>query len=369
MSEFEFRLAGDEDDEDLRRLMVENPVPGRVTLSYEREPDYFAGCGPLGSFWQVLLVRHRSTGTLAGVGCRASRPLFVNGRVEEVGYLGHLRVDRRFRGRWLVPRAFRELRALHEDRPVAGYVTTIVEDNAEALGVLVDRARGPIPGYRPVGLLHTLALAAKPPRSGSRGPCEVRWGHDVALADVTSFLAESGGRRQFFPLFREEDFAPGSPVTRGFRLEDLAVALRGREVAGVLGLWDQSGYKQTVVRGYGTALRWARPLVNAVSGPLGYPRLPPVGSPLRAGFGSFRCVDGDDPAVWRVLLAHVLGRARDRGLSYVMVGLMEGDPLLSTTRSLPHVEYRSRLYTVSWDDGGFHARLDGRAAHVEIAAL
>ncbi|HXV42038.1 MAG TPA: hypothetical protein VEC96_03165, partial [Anaerolineae bacterium] len=161
--EFVFDLATPADEPAIRRLLASNPVPGRVTVTYEREPDYFLGCGTMGRFCQVLVARHQATGEVAAVASRSTRPLFVNGQVEEVGYIGQLRVDERFRGRWLVSAGFRFFHQLHADGRVAGYLTTIIEGNTEAQGILVDRARRHFPVYREIDRLCTLAIILRKP--------------------------------------------------------------------------------------------------------------------------------------------------------------------------------------------------------------
>ena len=85
----------------------------KEAVHWEREPDYFLGCATMGRTCQVIVARHAADGELAGVLCRATRTCFVNGRPEAVGYLGQLRVDRRFQGRWLSTRSIPILRRLH----------------------------------------------------------------------------------------------------------------------------------------------------------------------------------------------------------------------------------------------------------------
>src|SRR5207248_630976 len=36
-----FAVAREADDEEIRRLLRDNRIPGRISLSLEREPDYF----------------------------------------------------------------------------------------------------------------------------------------------------------------------------------------------------------------------------------------------------------------------------------------------------------------------------------------
>ena len=150
-----FSLATSADDAGIRRLLSSNPIPGKIRIRYEREPDYFAGCATMGTT-QVLVARAEER--VIGVACRAVRPMYINGERADVGYLGQLRVDPHFRGRWLVLRGFRKLHELHRQSPPRGYVTTIIEGNEEAEGVLVRLARGPMPRYRKIDRLMTLAL-------------------------------------------------------------------------------------------------------------------------------------------------------------------------------------------------------------------
>jgi hypothetical protein len=368
--EFTFALATAADDADIRRLLSANPVPGRVTVAYERSPDYFLGCGTLGSFHQTMAVRHRPTGELAAIACRAVRSLFVNGRPEELGYLGQLRVDHRFRGRWLVSGAFRFLGGLHRDGRVADYLTTIIEDNREAEGVLVHRRRRHFPVYREVDRLHTLALFCRGSRSPRKSPCRLEWGSEERLLEILSFLHRHGAARQFFPCWSAADFRSGSPTTLGFRLEDLALAVVGGRLVGVMGLWDQSACKQTVVRAYGGALRWGRPLYDLAGRLRGLRPLPRPGEPLRLAYAAFHCLAEDDPAVFSLLRETLCRRAGERGHDYLLLGLTERDPLLPVARRHAHIPYLSRLYTVGWDTRmSLYERLDGRVCHVEIATL
>jgi len=363
-----FDLATGRDDAAIRRLLADNPVPGRVTVAYEREPSFALGCATLGDFCQVITARDDASGEIAALACRAARPMFVNGRPQHVGYLGQLRVDRRYRGRWLVSGGFRFLRALHDDGRAGGYVATVTEENREALGVLVAGARRHFPRFRELGRLVTLAIPVGRPRREPRPDLELGLGSERSLADIAAFLREHGARRQLFPVVTGDDLR--GPATLGLEPSDLVVALRGGEIAGVLGLWDQSAYKQTVVRAYGGALGRVRPLYDAAARLRGRRPLPRPGERLRSAYASFACVAGDDRGVFRALLARVYALAAERGHAYLLLGLAGNDPLLDTARRYAHIPYHSRLYTVSWDDGGaFHEQFDGRAPHVEIALL
>lgn len=369
MSETRFELATAADDPGIRRLLVNNPVPGRITVTYEREPDYFLGCGTMGHFSQVLIARHVPTGEIIGLACRATRPLFINGTAEEVGYVGQLRVDRRFRGRWLLALGMKFARELHSDGRVAGYITTIIEGNEVAKGVLVDYPRRYHPAYREVSQIHTLVLMLRRPKRSASSRYEAGCGSSEDLREIVSFLATHGRGKQFFPAYTLEDFEDGV-TTPGFAPEDFVVARRDGEIVGVLGLWDQSSYKQTVVRAYSGGLRIARPWFNVAARLSRRQPLPRPGQPIHYVHVSFICVENNSPEIFRELLEQAYGEAFSRGYHYLALGLDSCDPLLREAKAYRHITYCSRLYTVCWDDEGeFHERLDGRIPYVELAAL
>jgi hypothetical protein len=369
-SEFTFDLATPADDEAILRLLRENPVPGSVSVSYERSPCYFLGCEIMGDCHQTLVARHLPSGEIAAVAGRSLRRMYVNGQVETVGYLGQLRVDRRYRSRWLVSRGFRFLRELHGDLQAKGYLTTIIEGNREAEGVLVNRARRHFPTYRPLDRLHTLALHVRPGAAPARGGCEVRRGSEIDLDDIVAFLNHHGAGRQFFPVCATEDFAPEAHRTRGFRPDDFRVAIRKGRIAGVMGLWDQSSFKQTVVHGYEGFLSWGRFLYDSYARLRGLRPLPRPGEAIPMGYAAFTCIADTDPGIFDLLLRRQLQAAGERGMAWLMLGLTERDPLLAIALRQPHIPYRSRLYSVGWDNGSkFHDRLDTRISHVELATL
>jgi hypothetical protein len=357
--EVEFALATGADDAGIRHLLASSAVPGRIRIRYEREPSYFDGVATMGTT-QVLVAR--ADEQVVGVACRSIRRMFINGEPADVGYLGQLRVDPQFRGRWLVLRGFRKLHELHRADPPRGYVTTIIEGNAEAEGVLVRLARGPMPRYRRLDRLVTLALPTAHAGAGKAAAVA------AALHTVVEFLNREGRKRNFFPVYDESSFSDGT--TRGFDPKDFVVIERHGELAGVAGVWDQSAYKQSIVDAYDPLTRAARPLYNAAARLMHRATLPKPGTVLRFGYGSFFCVANDDASVARELITQLLAAARARGLDHLLLGFAESDPLLGVARAFRHVAYPAGIYTVAWDDGtDFHDGLDARPRYLEIASL
>lgn len=358
-------LATPADDVHIRGLLRREPVPGPIAISYEREPEFSRGCDATGENATVLVARDIDTGVMAGIACRSEREVYVNGTPTRLGYLGQLRVDRRFRGRWLVSRGFSLLKELHDRDPLPGYLAAVTVDNREAEGILVRKGRRRFPAFHQVANYCTLALPVR--RSSSWSSVTSATADD--LPEIVRFLQTSGSRRQFFPVWTEARLI--SLTTRlGLCIEDIQIARQSGRIAGLIGLWDQSAYKQDVVRSYSGWMRLAVPFYNASAPWLRRPRLPKPGERIRSGYAVFICIEQAARSVFDDLVTATLHRAAARDLDYVLLGLDERDPLFSTARQRPHIPYRSRLFVAEWPEGDhLHAQLDRRPSYVEIATL
>ena len=95
MPALKFEVAAQTDDADLRRLLRENPIAGSISLSFEREPNYFDASVVEGDFHQTIVARESDSGNVIAFGNRSIRPLYVNGEIQDIGYMSQLRVNPR----------------------------------------------------------------------------------------------------------------------------------------------------------------------------------------------------------------------------------------------------------------------------------
>lgn len=366
-----FRVATESDDAELRRLLRDNPVPGSFSLALLREPCFFHGAATEGDVFQTMVAFEEGSDRLCGLGSRAVRDAWVDGDQVRLGYFGQLRIDREARGRSnILTGGFEALREMREDGETPYLVTTIIEGNEAARRALTSGRPG-MPVYAPGEVLCTLALPLRRRvRETTCAGVEVQGARPDQVGAIADCLQRNYRRYQFAPVWRAEDLNdPGR--CRGLAPGDFLVALRGGRMVGCLATWDQSVFKQTVVHGYSGALKVFRPLVNLAAPFVGLPRLPAVGNALPHAYFSHVAVDDEDPAVLAALLSRAFNRALGKGWSYVTLAFAERNPLLTVVKKgFRHLEYRSRIYLVHWDDGSAAvSRIGDGVPHLELAVL
>ncbi len=352
MTRYRFELAEPGDDAALRRVMAQTPMDGSVSLTFQREPSYFDANCVLGKEHQTIVCRDTERNEIVGLGSRSVRDMYVNGRVTRVGYLSGLRIAGNARNQGLLARLYRFLRELHDADPIAPdyYLTTIAEDNAVAVDQLTSRRAG-LPTYHLLCRLHTLVLPIRrrsvSSKLASLANCHIS--QSGSIQEVVKFLNAKGAKKTFFPVYQSADFEQPDGTFRGLTTSSILVAKRDGHIIGTAGVWFQRAFRQTIVSGYKPTIRRLRPLLNLWSRVSGGIQLPAVGSCLEATFVCFPVVAENEPAVFLLLLQHLMQIAATEA-QCLPIGLCDHDPLLPTARSFRHSEYTTRLYAVNWSE-------------------
>jgi hypothetical protein len=365
-SGFEIELASPADDHELRELLRNSPVPGPISVTFEREPSFYNSCPIRGDFFQIGVGRDRRTGKIIGLGTRSVAPAFINGEATPVGYLADLRLERPYRGGTLIARGYRFLRQLHEDRRTRIYTTVIFSENHVALTTIASGRAG-LPRYHDQGTVHSPGINIRRAQPPIHAGCEILRGSEELLHEIAGCLNRNNSRRQFAPVHTVTMFRDR---WRDFRVEDFHVAVRGSSVVGVVGCWDQRSFKQTRVAGYGSRLRWMVPLANILRPVTRAPRYPRSEEEVAYFYLSFIAIDDDNLQVFRALLRSAYNAAVGSKYLYAILALHERDPLLPALRDYSLTPFFGRLFCVTFEDGEDLVReLDGRVPHLEASTF
>ncbi|MBF0430867.1 MAG: hypothetical protein HQK83_06280 [Fibrobacteria bacterium] len=359
-------LAEDKHDTQLRSILRDAPMPGPVRIAYCREPNYFLGTSVCSKESQTLIYENQ--GTVEAMSCRSLKPMFINGEQQNFGYLSGLRLNPTVRNTMVLGRGYKALKALHNDGNSLAYLSTITRDNIMAKKILTSKRAG-LPVYHDLGQYTTFCVLFNRFRKYKSGQYRIVQGGEVPLETITLFLREQGKNRQFYPCYQPEDF--NSSYLRDFRREDLYLAMKGQEIIGVVGAWDQSGFKQFHIHGYSPVVKMTKPVVNTFLRLFGFSSFPEPGSTLRQFTLSFVCIKDENPDILASLLQSVYQDKQKQGYHSFLCGFHEKDSLQKVLKPFFSIRYHTTLYLVYWPDkGGFNpGSLDGRLPYLELAAL
>lgn len=366
MSRIRFLPATETDDAELRALLRRNVMEGAVSLTFRREPSYFAAAAIQGAQAEIYKAVDTANGHLAALGALFRLPAYFNGRLRTIGYLADLRVEAAYRNGLLLRRAYDFLRHRQQHSPLPVYTSMILQDNQAALSVLAARRAG-LPDYLPQGRVHTPMMPLAWPKAALCPPgitlSRARAGEEAA---VFAFLNREHARRQFAPHYTPADLGNGR--LRGLRIEDFHLARRGGEIVGALAGWDQHACRQIHVEGYRGAWRVFKPFYNALCRLTPYRPLPVPGGRLPYFYVSLVAVAGDDVDIFRALLRALYRERRQGPWHYMVCALHERDPLLPALAEYRRIEAGGELFTVVFDAAQAEAP-DGRVPYIEPGAL
>lgn len=358
-----FALADAGDDEGIRRLLRENPLMGQISLSFEREPDFFTDAHRPGEDKQTIVAREN--GRVVCVGSCTIRQRSVNGRSAKVGYLGGLRLTTEHAGRYdILRQGYAFFHQLQLASPAEYYFTSIAADNRRARALL-ERGLPGMPQYEFIGEFVTVLLAAQRRRETEPDLSECQ----PTSESLVALLNQPSPARQLAPVWSEAELAGLRPL--GLDKKDFRFITHNGNIQAAAALWDQSSFKQTVVRGYAPGLARWRPLLNVAARITGGVRLPDVGERLRNAFVSHLFSDPQKPELFMRLITQIRRMAAARKIETITLGFAANDPQLVTLRrNFRAHEYRSRIYIVRWPDVGGTARsLEDGVLAPEVALL
>ena len=344
-----FEQATAQDSDEFPKILEDAPFKGNISLLYTRRPDAYWSFTQEGEEINIIVARDTKHNKIAGFGACAIRTLFVNGIPTRIGYLFGLRVAGAYLKKFpILHRGYAYLRTLHQSKPIACYITTILEENLY-VQTLLEKRRDFMPTYHPFGKYEIFAFMTgrtRKSRSSLLSSCSFRRATTADLPALMHFLHEQGQQFQFFPVLTES--ALHSETLPGLNVEDFWVMQNAEgEFLAAGALWNQRSYKQYVLQGYGGYFKYLYPFAKLL--PLfRFPALPAPGNTLAFCTLSFWAVKNRNPEIFSLFLEQIARAAAS--FPFLLVGVHKTHPLRSVLQKRPHISYRSNVYLVFWQE-------------------
>lgn len=365
MPRFMIERAGAGDSKDLCRLMKQTPMYGSISITLEREPDYFLAAGVQTEEPEVYLVRENEREDVVVSFSAGRRLVYVNGVKENIRYLGDLRIHPKYRSGVLLAKGFKYMKE-HIMAPSKYAQTIVVEDNPQALDLLTSGRAG-LPTYFPFGAYQSHMINLGRAKTKARSDITVRRANDSDIAPIQTFFDTEAPAKQFYPCY-EFSRIVGSSYYFGIQIEDYFLALKHGEIVGITGVWDQKVFKQTRLVSYPWYLSAFRPIYNSINRLIGGHILPRAGSLLNYFYLHTILVRDNVPKIFESLVRAIYNEHANSGFQYFLVGLDRSDPLNESVKSYRKKIFCGRHFLVSYGEDP-RPRLSSTPFYLEAARI
>jgi len=348
------------DDEAQLQHLTRQPMPGWIRLAYCNSPSFADGEALKGDE-VTTAVWIESDGAIGGCASRAVKRVWLDGRIQRVGYFAGLRSFESARNKLGLFRGYEWMRELDRRDPLPLYITTIISANRPARELLTSR-RAKLPAYIEAGGIVTFGVTSRAIRRSAHGdvrpPFNVLSGDEVGETRLRAFYNEVSPQRMLFPVLPD-------PLPTNLKWSDFVVLEKDGQIIAATALWNQQSIRQIHVDSYHPLLSILRPVINPFLKLLGYYPLPPSNTDFDCVYFAYPLTRHDTPAEFASLLAASAPRIGKRLLFFA---LHENNPFITNASRLTAWKYRSILYTVSFATNPEPVVFKS-ASHIELSTM
>ncbi|MDO8659832.1 MAG: hypothetical protein Q7K54_04520 [Candidatus Parcubacteria bacterium] len=365
MGDFKYKIAEKKHDRALRKLLHDNPIVGSISIAFENEPSYFLSSLVGNEFSETIICEDEENQKVVALLTKSIKNAYINGIENKVGYLNNLRVDKKYRGRKVVSNAWNLFHEVHQRGGVPYYLTSIIKDNHNAKRALLSKKTGK-PQFIKIGDYTTFVINLYKKKRELVGGLEVARASADDLDEIIDCLNRNGRKKQFYPCYKKEDFI-NSQKLRDFRIQDFFIAKKKNRIVGVVGAWNQIGFKQVVVKEYRNGMKIFKPFYNFCAKIFSFSPLPEINHSFNCLYLSFIAVDDNDKDIFRAIIRRIYNRFLGKQYSYLTLGLANNDFLSDVAREFFSIKYESEIYLVTYKER--EDELKNLIPYIELATL
>jgi GNAT superfamily N-acetyltransferase len=329
------RAASAEDNEALLKLFRRCPMQADISLTIERDPDFFALSRARGDTDTYIA---EIDGALIGCLSAWRRDAWIGRQPGRVCYIGDLRVSPEHRRRGVALQLGKAMRNFQSELPVVPYLLATGDGNSAVAPVAAafGAVGQPIARLTSWQLLPVVRL--KLSTAMDIGAAEER-----DLGELTRLLDEFYRSRDFAPVFGDGGLQRLIASSPGANLSDYLVARRKGRLLAVLGVWDASAVKRTRIVAMPLWLRGLCAIGRGASRLAPLPPFPRQGTLLHFRYIRHAAFASGEALALQNLVRGAMNAARDRGEHFVLYTCEDTDALHSAVANLPRLSFRYRI--------------------------
>ena len=366
MERYSIEIAKESDDFDLREILRNTKMQGDISLSFETEPSFFNAISILGEKQTVLSIRDIQKNKIIGFLIRSVKNVYINQKIVKVGYLSSIRLLEGYRGGRLLIKGNKELKKLLGNSTEKINFTTIIKDNIYAQQV-ISKSRVGLPDYNKIGVNKTFAIKpCNSTRYKNLNDITIQKGIDgFSIERVVSFINENGKKKNFFPVITKDLIE--NNYLKDFSKDDFFIAHKNNKILGIVGCWDQSKFKKSVVKGLSKKYKLLRLFNNYfLTHFLNTPTIPNVKQNINAFYLNLIVVKKNDNDVFSCIIDFISKYYSNKNYNYFLIGIDENDPLCQSMKNFRCFTYDAIVYLVDYST---KIKIEDRIKYLEISRL
>ena len=342
------------DNREVLYLINSTSVKGDIEVSFTKEPDYLEALRVCADDVQAVIGKVNDKVEILGT--RSLKKAYINGKAETLGYLSDLKISNNAKKMHALSEGFKFMKSLMDDRRAKLHIATIIEDNKQGKIALTWANKNPnIPNFYDLGIMNTYFILPILPKFTSQKIKIIRGSADL-LEDIVQFLNNEGKKKQFFPVYTKEYFLN----LPHFNINDFYAAIINNEIVGVIAKWEQTPFKQVVIKKYNNKWKWIKKLTGKI--------LPQENEPIKQFYLSFIVIKNNNNSVFEALLSKI--HNNNRHYKYFSLILHSKDNLNRSLKKFFSIKYKSRLYITEFmEDKEIIKMVDDRIPYLELAGL
>ena len=246
------------DNREVLDLINSTSVKGNIEVSFTKEPDYLMALKVCADDVQAVIGKVNDKVEILGT--RSLKKVYINGEKETLGYLSDLKISENAKKIHALSEGFKYMKSFMDDKRAKLHIATIIEDNKQGKVALTWANKNPnIPNFYDLGIMNTYFILPLLPKFISEKVRIIRASADV-LDDIVEFLNTEGRKKQFFPVYTKEYFLN----LPNFNTDDFYVATENNKIVGVMAKWEQTPFKQVIIKKYNKKWKWIKMLTGKI---------------------------------------------------------------------------------------------------------
>lgn len=318
-------------------ILESSASKGDIELIYTRRPDAYASYMKESGGARVFVSRH--DGKAVGTCAEIVRDVYIGGKPCKAAYICGLKRHSGYNGHIGFTPGFIESLYVED---VKLHYCSVVADNDSVINTFERLKR--IVSAKPVTRYTTYILNTRVRIKRRGGSLEFRQASACDLQGIIEFLNTEGKKHDLFPCVSDiGDFC-------GLRVEDFYLLTENGEIKAIGALWNQSEYKQYVVKRYGGVYRLAKRLSPLLSA-LGYIRLPKENLPLCFPTLSFLLCKDNSEDYFCEFFNRIMQKAQET-YGMLILGLPSRHFAEKHIKSLRSISFDTLIYSISFPRRG-----------------